>query len=220
MLTLEIMQRRWPNGNQHVPGLLEGIVAAAPAVFATYGLTTPLVVAHAMAQFSAECGQGLKMLENMNYSAQGLLATFHTHFTPAMAAHCQHNPQMIAEIVYGGRMGNAPPPSNDGYVFRGAGLAQITGRSNVEGLSQFLIDHGAAFNILADPELIVDPAHALEVGVAAWVRCGCLPCATGDDVTEVTKKLNGGLNGLAERQRQFALWKAEFGPDGSAPPAA
>ena len=72
MLTLEIMQRRWPNGDQHIPGLLEGIVAAAPTVFPKYGLLSPLVVAHAMAQFSEECGQGLEMIENLSDPATEL----------------------------------------------------------------------------------------------------------------------------------------------------
>ncbi len=220
MLTLEIMQRRWPNGNQHIPGLLEGIVAAAPAVFETYGLTTPLVVAHAMAQFSEECGQGLEMLENMNYSSQGLLKTFPTHFTPEMALRCAHNQQMIAGIAYGGRMGNAPPPSTDGWTYRGAGLSQVTGKAGVQALQASLEKHGATFNVLANPALIVDPLHALECGVADWVVCGCLPCAVKDDCTSVTKALNGGLNGLAERQRQLMLWKAELGVSDSAPAAA
>src|SRR5690242_9820903 len=69
MLTLDLMRRLWPSGNGKVPGLLEGIVAAAPTVFPKYGLTSPLVVAHAMAQFSHECGAGLEMVENINYSA-------------------------------------------------------------------------------------------------------------------------------------------------------
>jgi putative chitinase len=94
-LTLEMMQRRWPEGNQHVPGLREGIVATAPAVFAEYGLNSPLVIAHAVAQFSEECGQGLEMIESLNYTAAGLLKTFPTHFTPAMAQRWAHNQMMI-----------------------------------------------------------------------------------------------------------------------------
>lgn len=210
MLTLEMMRRRWPNGDQHIPGLLEGIVATAPATFAKYGLTSPLVVAHAMAQFSEECGQGLEMIENMNYSVQGLLEFFGTHFTPAMAERWAHNPDVIAEIAYGGRMGNAPPPSTDGYVFRGAGLAQVTGRDGVVNLQAFLEEHGVDFDIVENPELIIDPAHALECGVAEWIVCGCLQYAEKDDIVGETKALNGGLNGLTERQRQFTLWKSEL----------
>jgi putative chitinase len=70
-LTLEMIQRRWPQGDQRVPGLVEGIVATAPVVFAEYGLNSPLVIAHAMAQFSEECGQGLEMIESLNYTAAG-----------------------------------------------------------------------------------------------------------------------------------------------------
>lgn len=205
------MRRRWPHGDQHVAGLVEGIVAAAPAVFAKYGLDSPLVVAHAMAQFSEECGQGLEMIENMNYTAQRLREVFPTHFTPAMAARAAHNPRMIGDIAYGGRMGNAPPPSDDGYNYRGAGLSQVTGREGYANLQSFLAKNGADFDILAHPELIIDPDHTLECGVADWVLCGCLPIAKRDDIVGETRRLNGGTNGLAERRRQLALWKRELG---------
>lgn len=211
MLTLEIMQRRWPQGGQHVPGLVEGIVATAPAVFAKYGLDSPLVVAHAMAQFSEECGQGLEMIENMNYSAQRLLQVFPRHFTPSMAAQAAHNPRMVADIAYGGRMGNAPPPSDDGYNYRGAGLSQVTGREGFAKLNAFLQKHEAGFDIIEDPQLIIDPAHTLECGVADWIICGCLSHAQKDDIVGETKALNGGTNGLAERRRQLGLWKRDLG---------
>jgi putative chitinase len=209
-LTLEILQRRWPQGNQHVPGLREGIIETAPAVFAEYGLNSPLVIAHAMAQFSEECGQGLEMIESLNYTAAGLLKTFPTHFTPAMAQRWAHNEMMIGEIAYGGRMGNGPPPSTDGFVFRGAGLSQVTGRDGFAKLQAFLDKHHAGFSILDNPELIIDPAHTLECGVADWIVCGCLPHAEKDDILNETKALNGGTNGLTERRRQLVLWKREF----------
>ncbi len=216
MLTLEILKNRWPNGDQHIPGLLEGIVSAAPKVFKTYGLTTPLLVAHAMGQFSEECGQGLEMQENLNYSAEMLLKVFPTHFTPTMAERWAHNPEGIGEIAYGGRLGNAPPPSTDGYIFRGAGLSQLTGRANISKLQALLQKNGATFGIVQTPAAIIDPAHALECGVADWVMCGCLPLAGKDDIPGETRALNGGLNGLAERSRQIALWKASLGLGNSA----
>jgi putative chitinase len=211
-LTIEMMQRRWPHGDQHVPGLIEGIVRAAPNVFPKYGVKSPLAIAHFMAQSSEECGQGLEMIENMNYSAERLLEIFPTHFTPAMAERCAHNPRLIGDIAYGGRMGNAPPPSDDGFRFRGAGMSQVTGRDGYAKLQQFLDRHDAGFNILENPELIIDPAHTLECGVADWIICGCLPFAEKDDIVEETKHLNGGLNGLAERRRQLVLWKQELLP--------
>lgn len=209
-LTLEILRRRWPQGNQHIPGLIEGIVASAPTVFSKYGLTTPLVVAHFMAQASEECGSGLEMIENMNYTAERLRAVFPTHFTPSMAERWAHNPRMIADIAYGGRMGNAPPPSDDGYRFRGAGLSQVTGREGCEKLQAYLSKRGVDFDITKNPELIIDPTHTLECGAADWVVCGCLPHAEKDDVIGETKALNGGLNGLDERKRQLVLWKKEL----------
>src|SRR5260370_27373153 len=124
-LTLEMMQRRWPQGNQQVPGLREGIVATAPAVFAEYGLNSPLVIAHAMAQFSEECGQGLEMIESLNYTAAGLLKTFPTHFTPTMAQRWAHNQMMIGEIAYAGRMSEDAPPRPVGCGICGGRVAPL-----------------------------------------------------------------------------------------------
>jgi len=211
-LTIDIMRRHWPHGDQHIPGLIEGIVASAPVVFPKYGVNSPLAIAHFMAQASEECGQGLEMIENMNYSAAGLLKEFPSHFTRTIAARVAHNPRMIADIAYGGRMGNRPPPSDDGFRFRGAGLSQVTGREGYAKLQVFLTRHGADFDILQDPELIIDPAHTLECGVADWVVCGCLPHAEIDDLRGETVALNGGLNGLEERGRQLLLWKHELLP--------
>jgi putative chitinase len=210
-LTLDIMHRRWPHGDQHVPGLIEGIVSSSERVFTLYGLGTALIIAHAMAQFSEECGQGLEMVENLNYSAEGLLRTFPTHFTPAMAARSAHNPRVIADIAYGGRMGNRPPPSDDGWNRRGRGLSQVTGEEGYAKLQAFLAAHGSNLDIMTDPDLVCDPIHTLECGVADWVLCGCLPHAEKDNIVGETRALNGGLNGLAERRRQLALWKRDLG---------
>jgi putative chitinase len=210
-LTLEILRRRWPNGDQHIPGLIEGIVASAPTVFTKYDIADkPMAIAHFMAQASEECGQGLEMIESLNYTATRLRVIFPTHFTPAMAQLWAHNEKMIGEIAYGGRMGNAPPPSTDGFDFRGAGLTQVTGRNGFRELQIFLDNHQAGFNILDDPVLVIDPQYTLECGVADWIVCGCLKYAEEDDIINETKRLNGGLNGLSERRRQLRLWKAEF----------
>jgi len=211
-LTIETMRRRWPHGDAHVPGLLEGIVASGQRVLDTYGIAgKPMAVAHFFAQASEECDQGLEMVESLNYTAQRLRVIFPTHFTPAMAQRWAHNEKMIGEIAYGGRMGNAPPPSTDGYDFRGAGLTQVTGRDGHAILQKVLDAHKAGFSVLDDPELLVDPDHALECGVADWIACGCLPFAEANDIVGETRKLNGGLNGLDERRRQLRLWKPEFG---------
>jgi putative chitinase len=202
-LTLLVMRRMWPHGNQHVPKLIEGIAENAGAVFTKYKMNSPLLIAHAMAQFSEECGCGLEMEENMNYSATRLRQVFPTHFpTWAMAERYAGNPRMIADVAYGGRMGNAPPPSDDGWNFRGRGLSQVTGREGYANLSA-----KTGLSLLADPSWLSAPAHALECGVADFVLCGCLPYAAEDDVVMVTRRLNGGLNGLVVRREWLVRWK-------------
>lgn len=211
-ITLETMRRRWPNGDQHIPGLIEGIVNAAPAVFEKYGIADkPMAIAHFMAQASEECGQGLEMIESLNYTAARLRVIFPSHFTPSMAQRWAHNDRMIGEIAYGGRMGNAPPPSTDGYDYRGEGLTQVTGKDGHAQLQKKLDEYHAGFNVVDNPELIIDPAHTLECGIADWISCGCLPFAEKDDLINETKRLNGGINGIDERRRQLRLWKPEFG---------
>jgi putative chitinase len=215
MISLDMMRRRWPHGNQHVASLLEGIVASAPAVIERYELAKggklALVLAHAMGQFSEECGCGLEMTESLNYTAVRLRQVFPAHFTPSMAVRWAHNEKMIGEIAYGGRMGNAGPPSTDGFDFRGAGLSQVTGREGFTALQKKLDTMNAGFSILDDPELIISPALTFECGIADWLVCRCLPHAERDDALGETRALNGGLNGLSERRRQIGLWKKEFG---------
>src|SRR5580704_15364832 len=100
MLTGDIMGQMWPHGDVKIPGLIDAIAAAASTVFAKYGLTSDLAVAHAMAQFSHECGAGNEVFENLNYSAQGLMKTWPGRFNAAKAADFAHNPQRIANEVY------------------------------------------------------------------------------------------------------------------------
>ena len=205
VITLPIMQHMWPNGNQHVPGLLEGIASAAPTVFPKYGLNTALVIAHFMAQVSEECGAGLEMVENDNFTAAQLASLWPSHFTGTMAQRYAHNPRMICDVAYGGRMGNAPPPSDDGYNYRGRGMSQCTGKSGYAAVAK-----QTGLDVLADPGLLSAPATALECSVADFVLCGCLPYAIKDDVVGVTKRLNGGTIGLSVREQWLAKWKAEL----------
>lgn len=214
MLTLQMLQHLWPHGDSVVPGLIEGMATAAPNVFPKYGLTSDLTIAHAMAEFSEETGCGIDMMENMNYSAGRLLQVFPSHFTSAQAIALQHNPRSIADRAYGGRMGNAPPPSDDGWNFRGQGLSQVTGRSGFAALAK-----KTGFDLLGHPEIIRDPVHALECGVADFVLCGCLPYAEKDDLVGVASMLNVGhytsdvsrINGYSMRKNWLQLWKHALG---------
>lgn len=206
--------RLWPHSDITIKGLGAGIVASAPAVFPKYGWDSDLLVCHAMAQFSEETDCGREMQENMNYSAGRLLQVFPTHFTHAQALAMQHNPRLVADQAYGGRMGNAKPPSDDGWNFRGQGLSQVTGRDGYTALAK-----KTGLDLLNHPELIIAPETALECGVADLVLCGCLPYAQKDDLLGVSSMLNVGhyvsnpnkINGFHARETWLALWKHAMG---------
>jgi putative chitinase len=205
LLTLAQLQKLWPHGDQHVPGLVEGIVQSAPAVFEKYGIASSLTVALMFGQFSEECGAGLEMVENDNFTAEQLVRLWPSHFTGTMAERYAHNPRMICDVAYGGRMGNAPPPSDDGFNYRGRGLSQCTGKEGYQKLAE-----KTGLDVIGNPALLSDPSHALECGVADFVICGCLPFAEKGDVLDTTKRLNGGTIGLAAREAWTAQWRKEL----------
>jgi putative chitinase len=212
----EALSRLWPNGDARIPGLRAGIAAAAPVVFAKYGVTTPLLAAHVMAQISHECGAGHEVVENLNYSAGRMMQVWPSRFpTMASAAPFAGNPRALANKVYNGRMGNASG-SDDGWNFRGRGASQTTGREGYARLAK-----ATGLDLVNYPDLVNDPARFLECGVADFALCGCLPFARADDVLGVTRRLNGGTVGLAARQMWLAKWKAALGSAPIAPaPAA
>ncbi len=202
----EVLTRLWPDVDRVVPGLRAGIVAAAPAVFARYRIDTPLLVAHVMAQLSHECGAGRDVVENLNYTAARMMQVWPSRFrTLASATPYAHDPRALANKVYNGRMGNASG-SDDGWTYRGRGAAQTTGREGYARLAQ-----ATGLDLVNHPDLVNDPRHFLLCGVADFVACGCLPFARADDIVGVTRRLNGGTIGLAQRRAWLARWKGALG---------
>jgi putative chitinase len=196
----------WPNGDEKVTGLRDGIAASAESIFSKYGITSPLLVAHVMAQISHECGAGHDIVENLNYSAERMTQVWPSRFrTVASALPFAHNPQALANKVYNGRMGNRPG-SNDGWDFRGRGGSQTTGRQGYERVKK-----QTGLDVVAHPDILIDPKFFLQCAVSDFINCGCLPFAKADDVENVTKKLNGGKIGLAERINWLARWKSALG---------
>jgi putative chitinase len=210
MLTIDILRELWPHGDAKIPGLIAGIAAAAPTVFAKYGLTSDLLIAHAMAQFSHECNAGNDVVENLNYSAQGLITTWPSRFNRANADAFARNPQKIADQVYNGRMGNRTG-TDDGWNFRGRGGSQVTGREGYDKLG-LKVD----LDLSNEPDLVNGPQHFLECAVADFIICGCLPFAVEDDVNGVTYHLNGGHIGMSDRVAWLARWKTAFNLQASA----
>jgi putative chitinase len=210
MLNATILDALWPLGDSKIPGLRAAIIATAPRVFVAYGLTNTLLVAHAMAQFSLECGAGTEVEENLNYSAHGLITTWPSRFDAAKAAAFAHQPEKIANEVYNGRLGNLPA-SNDGWDFRGRGGAQVTGRASYQSLGTRV-----GLDLVNNPEWVNSPEHFLNCAVADFVLCGCLPFAMHDDVRGATYHLNGGYIGLPDRTAWLARWKSALATDAGA----
>ncbi len=196
----------WPSGDKLIPGLRDGIANAATAVFEKYGIDSNLLIAHIMAQISLECGAGTEVVENLNYSTSRMMQVWPSRFpTLGSAIPYAHNPRLLANKVYNGRMGN-DLNSNDGWNYRGRGATQTTGH---EGYA--LLSKPVQLDLLVNPDLITAPGYFLECGVADFILCGCLPWAQADNVTQVTKHLNGGYTGLSDRIHWLRRWKVALG---------
>jgi len=203
---INILYNLWPNGDERIKGLRDGIYASSEYVFKKYGIDSPLLIAHVMAQISHECGAGHDVIENLNYSAPRMMKVWPSRFpTIDSAIPYAHNPQKLANKVYNGRMGNKIG-SDDGWNFRGRGGSQTTGRDGYERVKK-----QTGLDVVGNPDILITPEYFLDCAVSDFVNCGCLPFAKKDDIFNVTKKLNGGTIGLAERRVWLARWKKSLG---------
>ena len=166
-------------------------------VLPRYGIAeSKLRLAHFFAQVLHESGCMRFDMENLNYSADALRRVFAKYFpTKAEAEAYARNPERIANRVYANRMGNRNEASGDGWRFRGRGLIQLTGRSNYRAFAAWLDDE----RIVEEPDL-VSSEYAVHSAVFFWDKNGLNRLADRDDVVAVTRRINGGDNGLAHRR--------------------
>jgi len=183
----------------HIP---DAVIAMIPDTAAKFQINTPLRLAHFLAQCGHESGGFRATQENLNYSAKGLNGIFKKYFpTEASAAAYARNPQKIANKVYGGRMGNGLEASGDGYKFRGRGYIQLTGKDNYTAFGKAIGE-----DICANPDKVASTYALLS---AAWFfsKNGLHKMADGGAtdqvVTSITKRVNGGTIGLADRIKHF-----------------
>ncbi|PPK76597.1 putative chitinase [Methylobacter tundripaludum] len=184
----------------HVP---DEVIAQIPSVAA---ITNALRLAHFLAQCAHESGGFKVVYENLNYSADGLKATFPKYFPEPLNESYARNPAKIGARVYADRMGNGDEASGDGYTFRGRGYIQLTGKSNYA-------NFGKAVNedTVASPDLVATRYPLASAGFFfdsdnIWTVCD--GGSTDAVITAVTKKVNGGTNGLAERTQLFKEYYA------------
>jgi putative chitinase len=183
----------------HIPDL---VISEIPEVMEKFQINTPLRLAHFLAQCSHESGGFKVVTENLHYTEQGLESVFGRFFPNGLAKSYAMNPEKIASRVYADRMGNGNEASEDGWRFCGRGYIQLTGKANYQAFSVAINDS----TILATPALI---AAKYPLASAAWffskngLNAISDKGATTEVVTEVTKRVNGGTNGLPDRLAKF-----------------
>lgn len=178
----------------------EGCVAN----FAGAELDRPLRIAHFLAQTATETGAFRNLTENLNYSAKGLMRVWPSRFpTLESTAGYVMNPVTLANKVYGGRLGNGPAATGDGYKYRGRGLIQLTGRDNYAAR-----EAETGILLLSNPELASDPKTSVRIACLYWTSRSINVAADGDDATKVRKLVNGGTNGLDEAKIYLKRAKA------------
>jgi len=164
-----------------------------------YEINTPERVAGFLAQVGHESG-GLRFtVENLNYRADALTRVWPSRFPPGIAESYAMQPEKIANRAYADRMGNGNEASGDGWKYRGRGLIQLTGADNY-----------ADFSLSADNESLSDPDSVAEPELAAlsagwfWSRNGLNALADAKDIVGMTRRVNGGTNGLDDRQMRYS----------------
>lgn len=167
-----------------------------------YDITTPERIAAFLSQCAVETGGWTKFEENLNYSADRMMQVWPRIFTPDLAAKCHRNPEMVANYAYANRMGNGGPGSGDGWKYRGRGPIHLTGKNNYESF---------AIQTFADPSVIMDDpdvvAHdkqiALQSALWFWDINKLNSLADATDISKLSRKVNGGTNGLDMRIAMF-----------------
>ena len=183
----------------HVP---DNVIAQIPEVGVKFAINTPLRLAHFLSQCGHESGNFKVVNENLNYGAKGLLGIFKKYFPDeAKAKLYERKPEKIANLVYASRMGNGPETSGEGWKFRGRGYIQLTGKVNYAEFDKVVTE-----NIIENPDLVATKYPLLS---AAWywnsrkLNAVADQGATDAVVTKVTKLVNGGTIGLADRIKHF-----------------
>lgn len=150
-----------------------------------------------IAQVGHESGHLTCLVENLNYSVDALRNTWPSRFDVGLASATARKPEHIANIAYGNRMGNTAP--GDGWMFRGRGLIQITGKNNYRACGEAL-----GLDLVVQPELLEKPQHACMSAAWFWATNGLNTLADAGKFEAITVRINGGQNGAADRQALYA----------------
>ena len=180
------------------------VLSELESVIREFDISNPFRLSHFLAQCAHESGNFKHIRENLNYSAEGLVKVFPKYFSKETALWYARKPEAIANVVYGGRMGNGDKNSGDGWRYRGKGFLQLTGKTNYKAFS----DHIGDANIMIDSDLV---ATKYPLTSAAWffeTKKLWKICDEGlhaEVVKKVTLRVNGAYNGLSDRLSKTAV---------------
>lgn len=177
----------------------EGLKLHFPSILAACEdrmINTPERLAAFLANAAHETAGFSKYVENLNYSAKGLLATWPARFTPELAERIQRNPILIANHVYADRYGNND--QGDGWKYRGRGIFQTTFKDNYAAVSIAL-----GYDFVHDPDKLAEPPFAAKSAAYYWHSKNLNKLADKGDLTAITKAINGGLNGHQDRIENY-----------------
>jgi putative chitinase len=185
----------------HIP---MSVIEQIPDTAKKFNITTPLRLAHFLAQCGHESG-GFKVVnENLNYSADGLKKIFGKYFPGDTSLQYAKNPEKIASKVYADRMGNGPESTKEGFKFRGRGYIQLTGKSNYTAFTKFIGE-----DCVTNPDLVASKYPLASAAFFFDSNKLWSICDKGADdvtVTSVTKRVNGGTIGLNQRIMEFKTY--------------
>ena len=165
---------------------------------------TPQRLAEHIAQCCNETGGWRAWQEDLRYSATSILRQWPSHFTSAQAAAAVGHPNEIASRAYGGRMGNAAYPSDDGYRYRGRGALQLTGRANYDRFGKLL-----GLDLIGNPDLAAQPDVSILIALEFFALNHVNAAIDAGDFREARRLTNGGAIGLEHvadlRRRALAV---------------
>jgi putative chitinase len=184
--------------------IVAGFLAGLPEAVERFDITTEARLEHFLAQWAQESMGFCKLEESLYYRTPERIAqVWRSRFpTAASARPYARNPKALACKVYNGRMGNRPG-STDGWDYRGRSLPQITGREMYD-----WIGNEIGVDLVRHPDRALDPALSALIAGAVWSRKGLNPLADADDIVGITRRINGGTHGLADRRRYRAAFAA------------
>jgi putative chitinase len=190
----------------------------SPSLNATlldYNVNTVERIAGFLAQVGHESADLTRLVENLNYSAEGLASTWPTRYRGLdkkpnpLAIKLARKPEAIANNCYANRMGNGNEASGDGWRYRGRGAFMTTGRSGY-----FDTGRAIGLDLINNPEQLQYPPYALEAGAWFWNRYALNQRMDKGDFKGTTQIINGGQIGALDRQARFAklvaILKGEF----------